>query len=359
MIGRTKIRIVALFLFFLFACIIAHAIASGRFGAGSIETYALAGIVAVAGAVALSLTLDLSFKFPLAEYAADIKKKWKDDKSLPESGTAPSEFVPLVLAFQEIWGDVQKKMSVLDEMKDLESAKYEFISIANHQLRTPLTEVIWAVQALKESPQVTSSPEASAILSKITNGIDRISEITKQFLAAAELSSDLLVEDNATSDTESVLVATIQMLKSVTEERSMPVQVEKDAGFITTVKGNPRLLGFIFETLITNAVAYGISGTPIRVRLSNGTGTVDVRVSNEGETLSAEEVPRLFDRFFRGEQARKIRPDGSGLALYLCRRIIERYGGSIRAEVDGRTVSFFASLPWDARVDMGKFVDGY
>jgi signal transduction histidine kinase len=102
----------------------------------------------------------------------------------------------------------------------------------------------------------------------------------------------------------------------------------------------------MLTNLLENATAYTPAGGEIRVSLSRSSAWAELRVSDTGIGIPAEELPQVFDRFFRGREARAMRPQGSGLGLAIVRHVAEVHGGEVRAESQpGRGTTFTVRLP--------------
>lgn len=125
-----------------------------------------------------------------------------------------------------------------------------------------------------------------------------------------------------------------------------------------TITADPNLLARLFENLVNNAIKYGAEGKQIRVKVEAETETVTVRVINYGRVIPAEELPLIFEKFYRVEQSRSRNTGGTGLGLAIARNIVEMHGGSIAVTSDLSGTSFTVTLPVHLDLDKEKFANG-
>ncbi len=357
MTRRARVGISMTFLGFFLLGMGVHSWVGKLFEPWGWQNIAMVLVVASAGAVFSSLILEYTITIPIRAFIAKLQSAWSEKKELPAPVLFESELQEVLGSFKAVLGDSQKKVAALGETQQLDDAKYEFVAIANHQLRTPLTEVRWAMQALGES-LVSKDPTSKDLIEKAKNGTERITGIIDQLLAVTELSSTGALARVMVNVGDMIDVAATRLDEALAQHQ-MNIKIEKDQSVIPTVTADPRLLGFVFDTLLSNAVDYGTEHTPVFVRLRNNADMVAIDVENTGSTLSSEEASLLFEKFFRGEHAKRTRPNGSGLALYLCKRILERMGGTISVRREENRMVFSVTLPLATEEKLRQFVRTY
>ena len=101
----------------------------------------------------------------------------------------------------------------------------------------------------------------------------------------------------------------------------------------------------MFDNVLRNAVSYSVSGGQVDLEARVDGESVEIAARNEGLEIPEKELTNIFQKFYRLDQARSTRTGGAGLGLAIAREIVERHGGSIRAESDGRRTSFVIRLP--------------
>lgn len=125
------------------------------------------------------------------------------------------------------------------------------------------------------------------------------------------------------------------------------------------IEGDPELLARVFENLIGNAIKYGAEGKQLRVYLVTEENFVTVRVVNYGKLIPAEELPHVFDRFYRVEQSRNAKTGGTGLGLTIAKNIVEMHRGEITVTSDWSGTAFVVRLPRNLDFTKENFANAY
>lgn len=223
------------------------------------------------------------------------------------------------------------------ELSELERVKADFLTVAQHQLRTPLSGARWGLSnALSESAlpkNIRNIVEASG--KKVEDAIGIVNDMLRAAeggvggLTLAREPVDLAALIHSALDELSYLLAVKGTRVIFTEKR--PV----------VVHGDSRLLAAACANILDNAIRYNPKGT-VEVLLVEKSAEVELVVKDNGIGIPAEDLPYVFDRFYRGKNAMLLEPNESGVGLYVTKRIIERHGGSIAVNSSlgsGTTVS--------------------
>ena len=204
-------------------------------------------------------------------------------------------------------------------------AQREFVSNASHELRTPLAIMRTELDVTLADPE-TDADDLRRMAETIRAAIARSEDVIDKLLVLAE--SDDLAERERIDIAGVVEDAARQHARSVAEKG---IDLVIDAR-PSAVSGDQALLERLVDNLIDNAVRYAPSGSVVRVRVDADDGKVTLRVANAGEIISAEEVPRLFERFYRRGTSRSRRTGGSGLGLAIVAAVASVHGGAVSAE---------------------------
>ena len=204
-------------------------------------------------------------------------------------------------------------------------AQREFVSNASHELRTPLAIMRTELDVTLADPE-TDADDLRRMAETIRTAIARSEDVIDKLLVLAE--SDDLAERERVDIAGVVEDAARQHARSVAEKG---IDLVIDAR-PSAVSGDQALLERLVDNLIDNAVRYAPSGSVVRVRVDADDGKVTLRVANAGEVISPEEVPRLFERFYRRGTSRSRRTGGSGLGLAIVAAVAEVHGGVVSAE---------------------------
>lgn len=219
----------------------------------------------------------------------------------------------------------------------------EFISIANHTFRTPLTGILWAIKELeKEIPQ----KEKLAYLQNINNSTTRVVEVVDILVGIKTISDMSSYNFQATSIREIVENSIIKYKSEITK-RNLTFQV-------STFKGIPLLtmdlkkISFVIDTLVENAILYTPLKGKILIDCISYKKKLILFISDTGIGLSFIDKIRIFSLFYRSKRALSLYPNSMGLRLYLSKQIIERHKGRIYAKSKGvnKGSTFFIELPF-------------
>ncbi|MBI4159954.1 HAMP domain-containing histidine kinase [Candidatus Wolfebacteria bacterium] len=230
---------------------------------------------------------------------------------------------------------------------ELLKAKTEFISIAAHQLRTPLTAINWSVEGLRGEPLDPKQKElvetaygASVKLLKTVNDLLDISKIEEgQFGYAFE-----------PVPTVAFLEGVIGEAQEVARQLGVALYLVKPSGSVPSVLMDAAKMKMAFMNLLDNAIRYNVKDGSVTVGIREVPGRpyIEVTVKDTGIGIPADEMGKLFTKFFRAGNAISTSPDGTGLGLYIVKNIVKRHGGDITVLSDlNRGTTIILTLPTD------------
>jgi PAS domain S-box-containing protein len=242
--------------------------------------------------------------------------------------------------------DLRKLREHSRRMSELESAKSEFLRLASHELRGPLTVIRGFATMLAEGTLGDLSEDAARAIAIVLAKSDEANAIVDQLLESARIEEGRLTLRRERVDLRDLVDAGAARLRPLLSDRhrldvdlpEAPVLVDVDRERLRTVVAN----------LLDNALKYSPAGGVIRcvLRDDSQSGQVVLDVSDEGIGIAADEMPRLFTRFGRLVNAENSHIPGTGLGLYLSRELVRRHGGDISATSQaGRGTSFRLVLP--------------
>ena len=233
--------------------------------------------------------------------------------------------------------------SAFDRLQEAIDRQRRFTADASHELRTPLaslsTEVQWALARPRTPEELRSSVEVAA------RAATRIQSVIEQLLALARgeaqpMRSSVFRFDEVVREAAADLSALARSTDVSLNLELDPVELEGDRSQIREAVAN----------VLSNAVRYNVSGGRVSVRLSHIGGTITLTVADTGIGIPANELPSVFEPFFRGDPARSRDTGGAGLGLAVTRAIVERHGGTIRCESEvGRGTTMTMQWPESAR----------
>ena len=240
----------------------------------------------------------------------------------------------------------RKLRQAADEMAALEHRKAEFLRFASHEMRGPLS-ILRAYLSLlgTDSKAVFSSPsETNAVMRA---KVDELTRVVDQILEVSRLEDPTVSLDLSTFDLRDVVREAVLKVKST---QSTEHAVRLDAGtHPVQVRADRERISMILANLLDNAFKYSPPRTTVGCEVRTTGDQVEVRVSDQGHGIDANDLPKLFNRFSRVGGAEATAIPGTGLGLYLCREAARLHHGDIRVMSEpGKGSSFILVLPMDA-----------
>jgi signal transduction histidine kinase len=256
-----------------------------------------------------------------------------------------------VAGFLKIINDRTQEISLL-------KSKSEFIAVASHQLRTPITEVVWGLEAIggeaeQLNPALRETVEHTAAAAK------KVQAIVEDLLNVAK------VEEGQTGyvfeETDPVLFLDTLLAAALpqVQRAGLKLYFDRPKEAVGKVMIDPQKLSMVVSNLLDNAVRYNTQGGQIIFKLGAAEDPrfIQVSVKDTGIGVPAEQLGKLFTQFFRADNAVKFQTDGSGLGLYIGKTIVQAHGGRMWAESEAnRGSTFFFTLPRDTALAPGRKV---
>jgi signal transduction histidine kinase len=215
------------------------------------------------------------------------------------------------------------------------------IANVSHDLKSPLTSILGFSQALRDR-DVEGAEVVAETGGIIHDEAERVQLLVDDLLFLSEIESGQVPLLHDAVDLSVLARRCVRRFAPRLEAKGIAVTVDAANGLI--VRGDAAKLERILDNLLDNAVKYAPSGAAVTVRVSDGDAVV-VTVHNSGSYIPPEELPRIFERFYRRERARSGPQRGSGLGLAIARELAELHGGTLTAESDADGTTFRLRLP--------------
>lgn len=222
----------------------------------------------------------------------------------------------------------QEFNSLTDRLQKTETARRRFVSDASHELKTPLA----AIRLLSDSILQTDNIDMATtreFVSDIGAEAERLTRITEDLLRLTRLDSGIL-DAPAPVDMLPVLEQVLRMMSLVAQEKG--IELTYHAGENCTVSGTKDEIYQVFYNLIDNAVKYTPPGGTVQVTLRREEAEVVLKVEDNGSGIPEEDLPRIFQRFYRVDKARSREAGGTGLGLSIVSDTVTRRGGTVAAD---------------------------
>ena len=260
------------------------------------------------------------------------------------------EFSSMAANLNHMTADIKKLM---EKERESERTKNELITNVAHDLRTPLTSIIGYLELLAGNQQVPADMQHKYI--EIAYGKSRrLQKLIEDLFGFTKLNCGKIAMHVGQIDI-------VKLLGQLVEE-AYPNFVEKGLSYdlqsnvpakIINADGN--LLARLFDNLIGNAIKYGADGKRVLVKIHAEGETVTVSVTNYGYVIPADELPLIFNKFYRVEQSRSSSTGGTGLGLAIAKEIVDMHGGTISVASDLNGTVFTVKLQVDFDVDKENF----
>lgn len=235
-------------------------------------------------------------------------------------------------------------MSDITEQKALEHARLDFIRIAAHELKTPLTSLKLGFELLTRETRGSLNEEQQRSLEILSLSIERLALLAKNLLDLANMDAGLMILNKSEIEIEPLLEEALGMFEGQARKKGLECEIAVDPG-LGRVLADPNRMSQVLFNLIGNAVKYTDKGN-IKVSASVlDDGYVEICVSDSGVGIPPAKRDSIFSRFSKVDSAETAK-EGTGLGLSIAKSIIEAHGGSIRLESrSGRGSRFYFTLP--------------
>lgn len=284
----------------------------------------------------IETTLKSHQQFPLYQYMTPYEKEYitKDGGRIPVViGGVRTQIDPP----QEIY-------FVLDNSarKELEQRKDAFLSMASHELKTPLTALKLQTQMLKKQLEKCDQQRAGIAIARIDGQLDSISRLVKELFDLSNIQSGRLEYAHETMDLDILLQEIVEMIQQTQTTHTLRIH----GALNTPLVGDKDRLGQVFLNLINNAIKYSPYGDHVDITISTSPETVSISIRDYGIGISQEQQDKIFERFYRVFDRKQGRVPGLGIGLYIVAEIVRHHQGTITVESDGETGSTFqVTLP--------------
>ncbi len=215
--------------------------------------------------------------------------------------------------------------------KELERQKDEFVAVATHELKTPVTSLKGYAQLLRNRFRKAGDEAAAALMETMDAQVDRLTALVSDLLDATKVEAGKLRLESARFNLDSLVDEVVGELQLTTGRHA----IRRDR------------LGQVLTNYLSNAIKYSPAGGEVVVTTESDADGVTVLVRDRGVGIPAEDVPLVFDRFYRGSGEKEGTYPGLGLGLYISAEIVRRHGGRVwaeSAEGEGSTFGFWLPL---------------
>lgn len=248
-----------------------------------------------------------------------------------------------------VTGEVNRFIKIVRDVtreKVITRSKSEFISIAAHQMRTPLSGVKWSMKLVLDGDAGTVEPKQKELLGRAYEANERMIRLVADLLDVARIDEGRFGYEFKKNDLVKTARDMIEPLKPEAERRKITLSFNAEP--VEPFSFDASRIALVIQNLVENSIRYTLPGGFVHVSIKKGKGRAIVSVEDTGVGIPRKELPRIFTKFFRAENIIRMQTDGSGLGLFIVRNIVRQHGGEIyiTSEQNKGTRIWF-TIPYD------------
>ncbi len=271
----------------------------------------------------------------------------RDDLQLKNSAGV-SFPVAMMVAPLLVAGEVDGAIVIFRDVardKEVDRAKTEFVSLASHQLKTPLSAINWYAETMLEQEIGKLNRKQKEYLENLYNSNRRMIELVNSLLNVSRIDLGTFAIEPKPTDLRELADSVVAELAPILAEKRIDLSKLYATG-LPILSVDPKLTRIVFQNYLSNAVKYTPPAGTIAVELSRVGEEIVWRVADSGFGIPASDQHKIFTKLFRAENIRDQEADGTGLGLYIVKSIMEAVGGRVWFEsLEGQGSTFYAAFP--------------
>jgi len=233
----------------------------------------------------------------------------------------------------------------ITKRKEIDRAKTEFVSLASHQLRTPLSIVNWRAEMMLDGSAGKLSKKQKTYLEDIYKGNTRMIELVNSLLNISRIELGTLAIEPENINLKKICEEILHELTPKIEKNQIKIKKKFEKG-LPIINADPKLVTAIFQNLLSNAVKYTKPKGTVSVEVRKEGSNIAIDVSDNGIGVPKRQQSKIFTKLFRADNAQAAEVEGTGLGLYIIKSIVDNIGGKIWFESDeGKGTTFHVLIP--------------
>lgn len=254
-----------------------------------------------------------------------------------------------------------EKLIILHDItreKRVEQMKTEFVSIAAHQLRTPLSAIKWTLKMLLDGDLGQINEEQKSFIGRTYWSNERMIALINDLLNVTRIEEGRYLYSPVLTDIGAIVQSTSDFLKEEIERRKIKFKFEKPKEKLPKVLVDVEKIKLVVQNLLENAIRYTKPGGEVIVSVRGDKEKVSFQIKDTGVGIQKSQQDRIFTKFFRGENVIRMETDGSGLGLFIAKNIVNSHGGKIWFESKkNQGATFYFTLPVGRELE--EFAKGF
>ncbi len=245
--------------------------------------------------------------------------------------------------------DITEKKLREKQAGEVDKMKSEFVSLASHQLRTPLTAIRWGVEILGEQLMDKMTPTQKSMLDDLNASTKRMVSLVTALLNLSRIESGRLKVDPKKVYIEDIVKEVVHELSPIANARNIQIHFKSSKKKLPKIAIDSDLTREVVSNLVGNAVKYSLSGAePVIINIASSKDKKEyiISIQDHGIGIANDEQDRIFQKFFRSQEAIAKETDGNGLGLYIAKLIVDQVGARIWFESSvGKGTTFYLAIP--------------
>ncbi|HEX7473688.1 MAG TPA: HAMP domain-containing sensor histidine kinase [Candidatus Limnocylindrales bacterium] len=310
---------------------------------------AIMGLISLGFAVVIAAIAARRFTAPLRRLTdasraiaeGDYSRRVPADLAL----TGAAEIADLTRQFNTMAARLGESVEIIRRDRD---RSRDFLADVSHELRTPIAAMRTFNELLREGAD--ADPEARAeFLESSRQQLERLDWLAQNLLELSKLDSGLVLLDLRPDDLRACVESAVEQAEALAARRGIELTLDLPRSPVR-IRHDPQRIGQVVANLVGNALKFTPRGGRVTIRAWSTLGGAQIEVTDTGVGIDAAELPRIFERFYRGSRAHEARGSGSGLGLAIVKSIVDMHVGRVAVEsVIGGGTTFTVTLPADPR----------
>jgi len=273
-------------------------------------------------------------------FVGEIKNRRKNG----EMYDAEINAVPILGANGEVLFFVGIERDIT-ELKRIDRTKTELISLASHQLRTPLSTVKWYTEMLLSGDAGQLNDEQRKYMEEIYSGNQRMIDLVNALLNVSRIDLGTLAIEPEPTNLITLAESVFEEFQFRIKDKNITIKTDYDKT-LSSINIDPKLMRIIFQNIISNAIRYTSKDGKISLGIIKQKPNVFITVKDNGCGIPKNQQSKIFERLFRADNVRAIDAEGNGLGLYIVKKVLDQAGGKIWFESqEGRGTTFYVNIP--------------
>lgn len=289
------------------------------------------------------LLFSLFFYIALSQMTKYLNQIEKGIENIISESKEPVQLITELKPIENRLNEIKETLMRQElEAEEAENKKNDLVVFLAHDLKTPLTSIVAYLSILDTHPDMPMEERARYTHISLEKAI-RLGELISEFFEITKFNLQNIELEEVELNLSMMLEQLADELYAVLWEKNLICKVYAEENLV--VEGDPDKLARVFDNLLRNAISYCYPDTLIEILAKESEGDVEITFANRGDQVPAEKLERLFEKFYRVDDARSSATGGAGLGLAIAKEIVELHGGTIRAESDREQTRFIVRLP--------------